>query len=345
VKFASNAAPHWLGAESVAVLMRQVLYALVPALIVLVWFFGAGIILNILVAAVVALGSEALVLRIRKRPVGLFISDYSALVTAVLLAMCLPPLTPWWITATGTIFAIVFAKHLYGGLGYNVFNPAMVGYAVLLVSFPEDMAAWPLPRNITPDQQTLSLFTVLQYWATGSVPADVTVDALSAATPLNSVKGQLGMMRTMPEIVGDPLFGNLAGHGWEWINAATALGGGWLLYRRIIRWQIPTAMLAGLLAPALVFYIVDPATHPSPAFHLLSGGTMLGIFFIATDPVSAAASNRGRLIYGLGIGIITYVIRNWGAYPDGIAFAVLLMNLAVPVIDRYTRPRIYGHRA
>ena len=148
MKFSTSAAPHWRAADSVPVVMRQVLYALVPALIAYVWFFGPGILFNIVIAIPVCVGCEALMLRLRHRPIAVFVADYSAVVTAVLLAMCLPPLTPWWVTATGCVFAIVFGKHLYGGLGYNVFNPAMVGYVVLLVSFPQDMTAW-LPARLT----------------------------------------------------------------------------------------------------------------------------------------------------------------------------------------------------
>jgi electron transport complex protein RnfD len=154
----------------------------------------------------------------------------------------------------------------------------------------------------------------------------------------------LGRKLTMDEIMALPGPGSVAGNGWIWINLAAAAGGLWLLAARVIRWHIPAAMIAGLGGVALVFFALDPATHPSPVLELLSGGTMLGVFFVATDPVSAATSDRGRLVYGAGIGILCYVLRRYGSNPDGLAFAVLLMNMAVPLIDRYTLPRVYGHR-
>jgi electron transport complex protein RnfD len=269
--------------------------------------------------------------------------DGSALVTAALLAFALPPLAPWWIPAVGATAAMVLGKHLYGGLGRNLFNPAMVGYVVLLVSFPLEMTQWIPPRMGDLDYQRLELGATLAYSLTGSLPADLTIDALTRATPLDLVREGLSAMRTFPEIRGGPLFGDFGGRGWEWISNFIAAGGLYLLYAGVIRWQIPMSVLGGLLAPATLAYALDPSRYPSPAFHLFSGAAMLGAFFIATDPVSAAASDRGRLVYGAGIGVLTYAIRTWGGYPDGIAFAVLLMNAAVPLIDRYTRPRVFGH--
>jgi len=339
---AAGSAPHLLSQDPVPVMMRRVIYSLMPALCAFVWFFGVGIILNITVAAVFAILAEYVCLKLRRRPVRMFIDDYSAVVTALLIAFCLPPLTPWWITAIGAVFAIAFAKHLYGGIGYNIFNPAMAGYLLILISFPEDLARWPSPRIGDLDYESLSLLGTLRYTLTGSLPEGVVFDALTRATPLDTVKVELGMMRTMGEIRANPLFGDFGGRGWEWIANFIALGGFWLLYRGVIRWHIPVAMLGGLLGMAFIFYVIDSATHPSPGFHLFSGASVLCAFYIATDPVSAATTNLGRLIYGAGIGVLTYLLRTWGSYPDGVAFAVLLMNMAVPIIDRYTRPRVYG---
>jgi len=337
VKFFSQQAPYWRGADNITVMMTRVLIALVPMLLVCTWFLGAGVLVNLLCATVMCISLEALMLKLRRRPMAPFLLDGSAVVTAALIALTLPPLTPWWITAIASLFAIVFAKHLYGGLGYNVFNPAMVGYVVVLISFPQFVADWP----IADIQSTMpELIAVFLY---GELPASVATDAYSGATPLDSIKMQLGQMKTMTEITTQADFGWLAGHGWEWINMAALAGGVWLFYKKVIRWHIPAAMLGSMAFLYLVLYALDPATHISPLIGLFSGGTMLAAFFVATDPVSAAASDRGRLIYGAGIGALCFAMRQWGAYPDGIAFAVLLMNMTAPLIDRYTLPRIYGH--
>ena len=189
----------------------------------------------------------------------------------------------------------------------------------------------------------MELGPTLTYLVTGRLPDGVSWDAIGGATPLDDMKTQLSVARTLSEILAAPLYGDFGGKGWEWVSNAVGLGGLWLLFRRIIRWQIPVGVLAGLSLPATVAFLMDPSTHPSTAFHLFSGATMLAAFFIATDPVSAATSPTGRLVYGFGIGVLTFVIRAWGGYPDGVAFAVLLMNMAVPTIDRYTRPRVFGH--
>ncbi len=342
--FATAPGPHWRTRDRIPVLMRRVLYALAPALVAHVWFFGIGILINCAVATVVALLAEAAALKLRRRPVRPFITDYSAGVTAVLLAFALPPLTPWWITATGSVFAIAFAKHLYGGLGYNVFNPAMAGYVALLVSFPEELSRWLPPLIGDLDYQPLSVIATLKFAFSGQLPDGIGWDALSRATPLDTMKAELGMMRTFGEIRAGPLFGDFGGRGWEWINNFIALGGIWLIYKGVIRWHIPVAVLGALLGAAMLFFLIDTATHPSPGFHLFSGGAMLCAFFIATDPVSAASTQVGRLIYGAGIGALIFAMRTWGSYPDGVAFAVLIMNMAVPLIDRYTGPVVYGRR-
>ncbi len=328
---------------TVGLVMRRVIYALVPAVIVYVWFFGWGIVVNIVIAAATALAAEAMMLRLRGRPVLSTLSDGTALVTATLLAFALPPLLPWWITACGAAVAIILGKHLYGGLGWNIFNPAMVGYVVVLLSFPVEMTYWLPPDMGDLDYPTLGLWQTLGYTLAGYLPAGLTMDALTGATVLEMVREGLGSMLTLDEIRTSPLFGDFGGRGWEWVNGFIFLAGIYLLYRGIIRWQIPCSLLITLLSLATFMHLFDPGRFPSPGFHLFSGASMLGAFFIATDPVSAATTDRGRLIYGAGIGALTYLIRTWGGYPDGLAFAVLLMNACVPVIDRYTRPRPFGH--
>jgi electron transport complex protein RnfD len=285
--------------------------------------------------------AEALALRLRNKPIIPFVTDGSATLTAVLLALALPPLSPWWITASGAAFSILVAKHLYGGLGYNLFNPAMVGYAALLVSFPSHLAHWPSPAGLSSAEMSLSdtVFTIFH----GYLPPGFTWDAISTATPLTHLRTGLIFRSTLEEIQSQPIFGGVAGKGFEWVALAILAGGIFLLATRTIRWQIPVGVLGSLFLCSFVMHALNPGVNAGPMLHLFGGATMLGAFFIATDPVTAATSNRGRLIYGAGIGFLIYLIRAFGGYPDGVAFAVLLMNASVPIIDRYTVPRIYGH--
>lgn len=343
MEFERLEAPYGRPSTSVDRVMLEVLLALVPATAAYTWFFGPGLILNMLVATLFCTGGEALLLSLRGKPVAAGLSDYTAVVTAVLLAFALPPLTPWWVTASGSLFAIVVAKHLYGGLGHNLFNPAMAGYVVILVSFPGEMAFWLAPGMGDIDYTHPTLLQTAGYTLTGSLPADLVYDALARATPLDLMQSGLADMRTVAEVRALPLMGDFGGRGWEWIGNFIAIGGGWLLLRKVIRWQIPLGVILGLLVPATLMYLVDAGSQPSPGFHLFSGATLLCAFFIATDPVSAATSPAGRLVYGVGIGLIIYAVRRWGAYADGVAFAVLFMNMLVPLIDRYTQPRIVGH--
>lgn len=343
MKFNTTIAPHVVTTTTVHRVMRLVIYALVPSIVMHVIFFGPGLLLQIALGVVAAVASEALGLRMRGEPMRPFLSDSSAVMTAILLALCLPPLAPWWLIVSGTAFAILLAKQVYGGLGRNPFNPAMVGYAVLLVSFPAQLTRWlpPYAEGFAPID--LSLLETLRTIFTGSLPPQFTWDAVTSPTPLNAIRTNLALGHTMAEATIGPVFGSMGGRGWDWINLATLAGGIWLLALKIIRWQIPVALLAGLAIPSAVMYSIDPGAYPGPVFHVTAGASMLGAFFIANDPVTAATSDRGRLIFAVGIGLITYVIRTWGGYPDGIAFAVLMMNMAVPLIDRYTVPRIYGH--
>ena len=327
----------------VPAVMRTVVLALIPGLALYIWSFGWGIAVNLTIAVAAAMGAEAIFMRLRHRDFRPALRDGSAIVTGVLLAFALPPLLPWWVPALAATSAIVLGKQLYGGLGTNLFNPAMVGYVIVLISFPVEMVQWVAPRGTGLTIGELGLLDHVVYSLAGNLPDGRAIDAVTQATPLDVVKLGLGNMQTVGEIRVGPLFGGFGGTGWQATNIAIALGGLYLLYRGIIRWQIPTAVLLGLLLPATLFYLADTSRFPSPAFHLLSGATLLGAFFIATDPVSAAGTDRGRLYYGAGIGVLTYAIRTWGGYPDGFAFAVLLMNAAVPLIDRFTQPRIYGH--
>ena len=279
---------------------------------------------------------------LRDRPVRIYLFDGSAIVTALLLGLTIPPLAPWWIPVVGSFFAIVVAKHLYGGLGYNTFNPAMAAYAVLLISFPLEMSIWATP--VAALEQGLSFIEALRFSFTGVLPATVTFDALSSATTLDHMRTQLDLGSTIPDIASSNVFGIFGSAGYEWVNLAFLLGGLWLMYRKIISWHIPMSMLFALSVVALIAYLIEPALFANPVVHLFSGATMLGAFFIATDPVTAATTPLGRIIYAMLIGVMIFVIRIWGGYPDGVAFAVLLVGLTVPLLDHYTAPKVYGAR-
>jgi electron transport complex protein RnfD len=226
MEFRNYSSPHLPGTGSVPLMMRQVLLALLPGIACAAWFFGWGILINILLAGSAAMAAEAGMLALRRRPVADTLLDGSALLTGVLLALALPPLTPWWIPVIGSLFAIVIAKQLYGGLGYNPFNPAMIGYVVLLISFPLELTLWSAPGQSLPLADTLALVF------SGTTPAGLPLDAITSATPMDTIKTRLGLSETLSEIRTGPLFGSFAGAGWEWINLAFLLGGLWLLKLR-----------------------------------------------------------------------------------------------------------------
>lgn len=339
--FMKMTSPHTTRAGDTGDVMKQVILACVPGLIVLSYFFGPGSLINVVMACITAVACEAGVLKLRNRPIGFFLKDYSAVVTGVLLGLALPPYCPWWVVVVGTASAIILAKHLYGGMGYNPFNPAMVGYVILLISFPVEMTQWGIPRTMLADgQNIIGPLTALQHIFIGTP-----IDGYTGATPLDVFKHNNSLV-VEGLYSAEPIFStaNWAGAGWEWVNLAFLLGGVYLLYRKIFTWHAPVSMLAAIVILSAAFYD-GGSSHSggSPLLHLLSGATMLGAFFIATDPVSSAVSTKGRLIYGAGIGTLVYLIRVWGNYPDAVAFAVLLMNFAAPFIDYYTLPRTYGH--
>ena len=340
-RFDTGGAPHFPPQTTVARVMLQVIAALVPAVAAHAWFFGPGILVQILLAAGFAVVFEAASLAVRRRPLRPFLGDFSAVLTAILFALCIPPLAPWWIALIGMFFAIVVAKHLFGGLGHNLFNPAMVGYVVVLISFPQAMTAWLPPAAIA--SYSPGLADTLMAIASGGPPGGLSWDAATGATPLDAIRTAVATGRTIAEARQSPIFGDFGGLGWEWIANWFALGGLWLLWRRIIGWEVPVTMIGTVLLLGLAGWLLDPGSNPAPLQHVFSGALIVGAFFIATDPVSGCTSARGRLVFGAGVGVITLVIRRWGGYPDGVAFAVLLMNMFAPLIDRYTRPRIFGH--
>lgn len=331
-----NNSPYLLKPASVRSVMLRVLAALIPGLVAYVWFFGAAIVVQLTIASIAALAGEAIMLSLRKKPVWLFASDGSALVTAWLIALTFPPIVPWWLTVVAVLFAIVVVKHLYGGLGQNPFNPAMAAFCLMIVAYPQLMSQWPAVSFTDFGVQLQAIF------------GERNLDALVTATPLDYLRTQLHTAEaraTVSGILGSGAsFGNIGGKGWEWVAAGYLIGGLWLVQQRLITWHIPAAFLAMMAAASGIAHLASPDQFAGPLFNTFTGGAMLGAFFIATDPVSAATTPRGKLIYAAGIALLTWVIRTFGAYPDGIAFATLLMNICVPLIDMNTQPPVFGHK-
>ena len=302
--------------------MREVMLALVPGTLLHAWLIGPGVLGNIALAALAALALEALALAARGRAIRPALGDGSIVLAAWLLALAVPPGLPVGQLLVGVAATVLLGKHLFGGLGHNPFNPAMLGYAVLMVSFPASMIDWPAS-------------------AAGSLPS---WDAVTAATPLDRLRTvehelEIGARAVATALVDDPSPGALVlGSPWPWINGGFLVGGLWLLARGVIGWRIPTSLLGTLALLHALHGALAGVPQPPVHAELLAGAAILGAFFIATDPVSAASGPRARLVYGAGIGLLTFVLREFGAYPEGIAFAVLLMNTAVPLIDRLSIP-------
>jgi len=302
--------------------MRQVIYALVLGVVAAYYFFGWGVVVQIVLAVVTAIAVESAFLSIRKHPIKPAISDGSAALSAILLAISIPSIAPWWVVVIGTAFAIIFGKQLYGGLGNNPFNPAMLGYAFLLISYPLQMTTW-AGEFIGLSQAIDVIFNLSS------------VDALSGATQLDDVKTQLALGKMVSEL-------DVYSISQAWINLGFLLGGLYLLFRRVITWHIPAAFITGVVIVSSMLFLINDQIYLPVQNHLMLGATMLGAFFIATDPISGSTTPKGRLIYGFLIGVLVVVIRVFGGYPDGVAFAVLLMNITVPLIDYYTQPKVFG---
>ncbi|QBF28134.1 RnfABCDGE type electron transport complex subunit D [Pseudomonas tructae] len=306
--------------------MSLVLLACAPGLLTLLWLHGWGLLLNLLLCASAALASEAVLLKLQQRPCLPALNDGSALVTAVLLSAALPTYAPWWLPMIAASAAITLGKQLYGGVGKNLFNPAMLGYALVLVSFPQHMTLWPGP-------QVLGLGDTLEQ--VFGLPMGEHVDAWAQATVLDGLRNNRSL--TMDELFAShPGFGHVGGRGSEVVNLAFLLGGLLLLQRKVISWHAPVGLLASLFVASLLCWNGSGSdSNGSPLLHLFSGSTMLAAFFIITEPVSGPRSPRAKLLFGAGAGVLIYLIRTWGSYPDGTAFAVLLMNLCVPMLERW----------
>ena len=324
-------------APTVTLVMMLVMFALLPGIIAYVFFFGIGVLLNLTIAIITALISEYFVLKIRNLPVKLFITDGSAVVAASLLALSIPSIAPWWIIVIGTLFTIIIAKHFYGGLGSNLFNPAMVGYAVLLVSFPAVMTKWPLPASHLLDfniAQQIQIF----FYGTKEI-----IDSVSSATPLDYIKTQifLGKPFDLNFTNGMPI--NSYFNASIIISLSFLLGGVFMWWIKIITWHLPVTFLLSLALISAIFWLIDSSQYLPPFIHLFSGGTLLCAFFIITDPVSGPTTPRGKIFFAFGVALLVYLIRVFGGYPEGVAFAVIFMNICVPLIDSLTQPKVFGH--
>ncbi|MDO8810630.1 MAG: RnfABCDGE type electron transport complex subunit D [Gallionella sp.] len=333
------------GFSSVQKTMFTVLLALTPATLFNLYLFGWPAILLFTVTVGACVAVEAICLALSDKPVVATLADCSAILTGWLLAMSLPPWAPWWIGVLGAIFAIALAKHSFGGLGQNVFNPAMVARVALLVSFPVVMTVWVVPLPLF-SAGAPGLLDALAITFGGHVP-----DTVSAASALGHVKTELSRgipvtqsMAQVPDLM-DMMMGYRAGSLGETSAILILAGGLFLLFKRIISWHIPLSVMGGLFLMAAIFHAVDPARYAPGIFHLISGATFLGAFFIATDYVTSPVTKKGQLIFGLGCGALIWLIRTFAGYPEGVAFAVLLMNSLTPIIDQYTRPRAFGRNS
>lgn len=348
--------PHTHRGTKTSSLMRDVILCLIPGIIAQTLYFGWGNLIQILWGVILCVSLEALFLLIRKRPVLFTLRDNSAVLTGVLLGIALPPLAPWWVMFIGALSAMIITKHLYGGLGQNIFNPAMVAYVVLSISFPLQMTSWMPVVELQAMPQSLMDTVRLIFTGFNSAGFDIeqvrstiqpavattSVDAFTGATPLDAIRSSIKLGVEKSVLFSSPIFTSFAGAGWQWVNIGYLIGGAALLLRRTITWHIPAAFILSLFICAVIGNFFSPQATAGPLIHLFSGATMLGAFFIATDPVSSSTTPNGRIIYATLIGILVYLIRTLGNYPDAVAFSVLLANICVPLIDYYTIPRPYG---
>lgn len=316
-----SSSPHIRAAQDSAQIMRSVIYALLPACAVSIYFFGLPALRVLVLCTLGCVLAEILCQKMMSRPSSW--RDGSAALTGILLALNLPPASPWWLALLGVLVAIVIGKQVYGGLGHNPFNPALVARVVLLISFPVQMTTWSAPT-----------------------PLGSGLDAVTTATPLGEMKSAVMLSGELPAALQQGswnyFLGNMGGCLGEVSALALLLGAAYLFWKRIITWHIPVSFLGSVVVIAGIFWLIDPIRYPDPLFHLLTGGLMLGVFFMATDMVTSPVTARGMLIFGFGCGLLTVLIRLFGGYPEGVSFAILLMNAATPLIDRYTRPRPFG---
>lgn len=317
-----SSSPHIHSPEDTPWIMRQVIYALIPGALIGVYFFGIPAVTVIAVAVVSCVVVEALWQKLTGKEIT--IADGSAVLTGLLLAMNLPSGSPWWLVCLGSLIAIIVGKQVYGGLGNNPFNPALVARVFLLISFPVQMTTWPQPR---------SFFSQA-------------ADTVTGATPLGALKTAIfehGTVTAAPHLnLMDPFLGNIGGSLGEISALALILGGIYLIVRKVISWHIPVCYIGSVAVMTGIFWFINPNMYADPAFHLISGGLMLGAFFMATDMVTTPITNKGKIVFAIGCGVITVIIRLWGGYPEGVSFAILIMNALVPLINKATKPGKFG---
>ena len=316
-----SSSPHIHSGETTDKVMRLVIYALLPATLLSIYFFGLPALSVLLICTLGCMAFEALSCKLMKQQ--LTLHDGSAALTGILLALNMPPSSAWWLSLLGAAIAILIGKSIFGGLGYNPFNPALVARVVLLISFPVQMTSWTSPA-----------------------PLGSGIDAVTAATPLGEMKTAVMLTGKLPEMATSGFVnyftGDMAGCLGEVSALALLLGGLFLLFKKVISWHIPISFIGTVVVVGGIFWLIDPSKYPNPIFHLITGGLILGAFFMATDMVTSPVTFQGMLIFGFGCGLLTVLIRLFGGYPEGVSFAILLMNACTPLIDRYCRPKIYG---
>ncbi|QCI21433.1 RnfABCDGE type electron transport complex subunit D [Buchnera aphidicola (Hyadaphis tataricae)] len=332
---------------SVRKIMFLVILACVPAILLKCYFFGFRTLIQIFLSVILSLSIEFVLLKIRKKRVKDYLQDNSIILTAVLFSMSLPPLFPYWMMIIGIFFSVVIAKHLYGGIGHNIFNPAMLGYTVLLISFPINMNNWNYSntdlfslKNI--QQSFNNIVFGKKTYLINQIYLESDCNFFTEATTLSHFKTEHYKKNTdVPEKISLASFH--IEKSWLYINISCLLSGFFLIFKKIICWRIPVTLLTSLGFLSFISSYYSKELFLSPFFHIFSGGTMLGAFFIATDPVTTSCTNLGKIIFGCIIGILTWIIRNYSDYPDGIAFSILFANMLVPIIDYYVNKSGYGH--
>lgn len=316
--FVVSGTPHVRSKESIQSIMRDVIIALAPATAMGIFYFGVSALVLIIAAIVSAVVFEALCQKIMKKPVT--VSDLSAVVTGLLLAMNLPASAPIWVAVVGSAFAIIFGKQLFGGLGQNFINPALAGRAFLLASYPTEMTTWVVPNGLSLADATASATSV--------------ADAATYATPLAELKA--GALHAS---VGQLAIGQVGGCIGETCAIALIIGGIYLLYKHVISWKIPVIYIGTVF---VLFAVIGRHGVRMPLQEILAGGVMLGGIFMATDYASSPVTPKGQIIFAVGAGLITYLIRTFGGYPEGVSYSILIMNCCVPLIERFTEPTIFG---
>lgn len=320
--FTVSPSPHVHSSDSTRKIMYRVVYAMIPALLWSVFVFGLDALRVTLIAVLACLAFEYIIQKYLMK-INPTITDGSALITGILMAFNVPSNIPWWIIVIGSLAAIGIGKLSFGGLGNNIFNPALVGRVFLLISFPVQMTSWPVNNRSGIDA------------VTSATPLSIIKEGFSNGTPISEISQKL------PSTL-DMLFGNIGGSLGEISALLLIIGGLYMLFTKVITWHIPVSIIGTVALVAAIFWMVNPNEYINPVYHLLSGGLMLGAIFMATDMVSSPMNPKGQLIYGVGIGIITISIRLWGAYPEGISFAILIMNAVTPLINTYVKPKRFG---